>query len=98
MNECQLRVYRIADGRLDDFVTAWRDGVKPLRERFGFAIDGAWTAPATSEFVWLLRYDGPGSFSDADAAYYASPERTRLDPDPARYIVSAAERMVRRIG
>lgn len=95
MSEHQLRVYRIVDGRLDDFVAAWRGGVKPLRERFGFAIEGAWTAPESNEFVWLLRYEGPDSFSDADAAYYASPERTDIQPDPAQFIESASEQMIR---
>lgn len=95
MNESQLRVYRIVDGRLDDFVAAWREGVKPLRERLGFVIDGAWTVPESSEFIWLLRYEGPGSFSDADAAYYSSPERADMQPDPAQFIESATEQMIR---
>lgn len=95
MSEYQLRIYAIADGHLADFVAAWLEGVKPLRERRGFVIDGAWTAPDTNEFVWVLRYDGPGSFEEADAAYYASTERDAVDPDPAQYIVSADERMIR---
>ena len=42
MSERQLRVYKIADGHLDDFATEWRAQVLPLRERFGFRIQ-AWT-------------------------------------------------------
>jgi hypothetical protein len=48
---------------------------------------GAWAVEETDEFVWVIAYDGPGTFEEADAAYYASPERVALDPDPARHLV-----------
>jgi NIPSNAP len=79
----QLRMYRAHDGRLDEFVEAWRTHVKPLRERFGFHVQGAWTIPDEQRFVWILGYEGPGTFAERDTAYYASPERAALDPDPA---------------
>jgi hypothetical protein len=53
VREFQLREYEIADGHLDEFVDAWRRGVKPLRERFGFTVE-AWLVRAESRFVWLL--------------------------------------------
>jgi hypothetical protein len=98
VSEFQLRVYRIVEGRLDDFVAAWLQGVKPLRERHGFVIEHAFTAEANNEFVWILRYDGPGAFVDADRAYYDSPRRADMDPDPAQYIVATEERMIRPVG
>ena len=82
----QLRDYGIAAGHLDDFVAAWTRGVLPLRRAAGFEIR-AWTVADESRFVWLLRYDGPGTFEAADAAYYDTPERAALDPDPAQWIV-----------
>ncbi len=84
----QLRIYRIQPGRLNDFVTAWRDGVLPLRRKFGFEVE-AWTVPEDDIFVWLVAYRGAGSFAEADAAYYASPERAALIPDPAHWIVDS---------
>ena len=89
--EKQVRIYGIAEGHLDDFVAAWTAGVKPLRERLGFRHVGAWSIEATSEFVWVLGYDGPGDFATADAAYYASDERHAIDPDPAQWIESVRE-------
>lgn len=86
MTEWQLRDYRIADGHLQDFVAAWTAGVLPLRQRAGFRIE-AWSVPSESRFVWILVHDGPPSFAEADAAYYDSPERDALDPDPAQWIV-----------
>ena len=91
MAQFQLRDYEIADGHLDEFVAAWTSGVLPLRRAAGFDVR-AWTVPGESRFVWLLSYDGPETFQAADAAYYASPARAALDPDPAQWIV--AERTV----
>ena len=86
MTQWQLRDYRIAEGHLADFVDAWTSNVLPLRRAAGFRVQG-WTVPGESRFIWLLGYDGPNSFDAADKAYYASPERTALDPDPAQWIV-----------
>jgi hypothetical protein len=83
----QLRDYRIRDGELERWVEEWRAGVAPLRRARGFEIAGAWTIPEEGRFVWLLVHPGGwDAFAEADAAYYASPERTALDPDPARLI------------
>jgi hypothetical protein len=83
----QLRVYRIEAGHLEDFASAWKRGVEPLRRRFGFSSQ-AWTVPGDDVFVWLLAYDGDGTFESADAAYYASSERRAMRPDPARWIAA----------
>jgi hypothetical protein len=83
----QLRDYRIRAGELDRFIQEWRIGVAPLRRARGFEIPSAWTIPGEDRFVWLLVHPGGwDAFAKADAAYYASPERTALDPDPARLI------------
>jgi heme-degrading monooxygenase HmoA len=84
----QLRRYRIHQGRVDQFATEWRDGVAPLRRTHGFRVHG-WLVEDRDEFVWLLEHDTRESFAEADAAYYASAERQRLQPDPARLIDEA---------
>lgn len=90
----QLRRYRIKMGRLDQFVTEWRAGVLPLRERFGFSILSAWTIPDRSEFVWILEHP---DFASADQAYYESGDRRGLDPDPAVHIEEAIEAEAERV-
>jgi hypothetical protein len=85
MAEWQLRDYTIQDGHFDDFLAAWTAGVLPLRRRFGFEIQ-AWSVPEDSRFVWVVRYDGPGTYEEADRAYYASPERAAVDPNPAQWV------------
>jgi hypothetical protein len=83
----QLRDYRIADGSLHRFIDEWRDGIAPLRREMGFTIDRAWTVDVASRFVWLLTHPGDwDAFEAADRAYYDSPQRANLDPNPARLI------------
>jgi hypothetical protein len=83
----QLRDYRIRAGELDRFVALWRERIAPLRRACGFDIAGAWTVPDESRFIWILRHSGGWTaFEAAEAAYFASPERASMSPDPARLI------------
>lgn len=93
--ELVLRIYTIEPGELDDWIAEWREQVLPLRRRLGFEVLGAWVSEQESTFTWLLGYDGPGGIEAANAAYYDSPERAALDPDPARHIAEARQLPVR---
>ena len=90
----QLRIYDIQDGALEEFVALWRGQVAPLRQRFGFEIVGAWAVEDTNQFVWIVGHD---DFSAADKAYYDSPERAALNPDPRDLIVKADTRFMRAV-
>ena len=94
--EWQLRIYTINDGALQDWLEEWRAHVAPLRRRLGFRVVGPWVDDNT--FVWLLGYDGEDGFAAADARYYVSPERTSIEPDPARHIAKAEQRALRDVG
>ena len=76
----QLRMYRVKDGEFDTFTREWHESIAPLRRALGFEVVGPWLAD-DGQFVWLIAHD---ELAAADAAYYASPERAALDPDPAR--------------
>ncbi|HYM40498.1 MAG TPA: NIPSNAP family protein [Thermoplasmata archaeon] len=93
----QLRMYKVKAGALEAFVREWRAGVVPLRRKFGFKVEGAWALPERNEFVWILAYDGPEGFEARDAAYYASPERKALTPDPARHLTQIDTRLMRSV-
>ncbi|HEV7133195.1 MAG TPA: NIPSNAP family protein [Gaiellaceae bacterium] len=81
----QLRMYQAKEGALDAFVAEWREHVLPLRRAKGFEVVGPWLAE-DGRFVWLV---GAEDLDAQDAAYYASPERAAVSPDPARHIESA---------
>ena len=85
----QLREYRVEAGRLDDFVREWRELVLPLRRELGFNVLGPWVERETDHFVWIIGYDG--DIRAANDAYYSSPERAAMDPDPARLIAEIRE-------
>ena len=93
----QLRDYAIAEGHLDDFVAAWLNGVVPLRRQFGFTVEAAWTIPDESRFIWVISYDGDGTFDERNAEYYASADRKAVNPDPAQWIAAAKEWTIERI-
>ena len=83
----ELRDYRIVEGGLDQWVEEWRSHIAPLRRELGFTIERAWKVGEDSRFVWLLSYPGEWeAFEAADHAYYDSPQRTSLEPNPARLI------------
>lgn len=82
----QLRIYTINRGALQPFAEEWKQTIKPLREKIGFAIPAAWAVPATNQFIWLLQYDGSQSWATLDKAFLDHPERRAMDPDPARHI------------
>ncbi len=87
--ERRLRDFVIASDRLSEFVELWDSAVRPLREHFGFIIEGAWRVPAENRFLWIIGFNG--DFVAADRDYYDSPERAALNPDPADLIVDATE-------
>ncbi|GMR14250.1 MAG: hypothetical protein BMS9Abin29_2494 [Gemmatimonadota bacterium] len=84
--------YEITSGAMTEFVSEWRTQVVPLRIQAGFDIVGAWSNAATNRFVWIVVHEG--DFEEADEAYYASPDRRGLSPDPARFIEEARSEFV----
>ena len=82
----ELRSYRVKRGEMDVWLREWRERVYPLRLEHGFRIVGAWVNRDESRFVWIIGHD---DLERADRAYYASPQRARIDPDPARHLEDA---------
>lgn len=81
----QLRIYTTKPGELARFVEEWRAQVVPLRRRFGFEVVTAWASEEDDTFVWVVGYDGD-DWKAAERAYYESPERRGMEPDPARLL------------
>ena len=97
MKTTQLRDYAIKPGQLDRFAELWRTQVRPLREKQGFVVEGAWKVPSEEHFVWVVSYDGPNGWDAANKAYYDSPERKTMDPDPASLILSQRTAFIDRV-
>jgi NIPSNAP protein len=89
----QLRMYTVKPGEMDEFTREWGEAILPLRLQSGFRVIGPWVIDDTNQFVWFLEHDG--DFEVADARYYASPERKRLNPDPARHLAKTEHWMLR---
>lgn len=87
----RLRIYEVKQGEMSAWVEEWSRLIRPLREKHGFRVLGAWASEESNTFVWLLAYDGPDDYETADAAYYTSPERAAIDPDPARHLAATRQ-------
>jgi len=77
-----------------EWIEGWRKGVVPLRRKHGYEVEAAWVIREENRFLWVLSYDGPEDWASKNAAYYASPERKELKPDPARLIEKTEEWML----
>lgn len=90
----QIREYTIKPGEMAEWLDEWRTRIVPLRVRHGFQVLGAWTVDGTDQFIWIISYDGPKTWQEADADYYGSPERKALEPDPARHLAQTGARLM----
>jgi hypothetical protein len=90
-------MYSVKPGAMDEWCREWRDLIRPLRERHGFKVSGGWVIDETSQFVWMLEYDGPEEWQAVDARYYGSPERKAMAPDPARNLEKTEHWFVREV-
>ncbi|MEW5528968.1 NIPSNAP family protein [Streptomyces virginiae] len=90
----QLRTYTVRDGLLDEWVDRWTREIVPLRLAMGFEIGGAWVDRDRNQFLWFISYEGPESFADRNAAYWASPAREAMNLDPDDYLLRTEERTV----
>lgn len=89
-----LRTYTVREGKLEEWAQKWRDLLVPLRVEFGFEIHGAWMDGERNQFVWVISYDGPETFEERDAQFWASPEAQALGLDPLQYLVKTDVRDV----
>jgi hypothetical protein len=90
-------MYQLHPGVFGDFYAYWKDNIVPAREANGFTILSAWRDVEANGFIWVVRWNGEGSFEDADAAYYDSPERSKLPKAFGQYIASSEVRMIETI-
>lgn len=92
--EYQLRNYTVRSGEIEEWVEEWRTRVYPLRLKKGFKVLGAWTIMSENRFVWIIGWDGPGTFEKANKEYYDSAERKAIKPDPSRHLAATETHML----
>lgn len=90
----QLRIYKIEEGKFDEFLRLWLAGVFTTRQAKGWDVQ-AWAVREKGELVWILSRDCTlEEWEEMEKEYYSSPERKSLSPDPAQYIVAGEERWI----
>ena len=78
-------MYTVKPGAMEAWLAEWRAHVLPLRLKLGFAVPAAWVVEDQDRFVWVLEYAGD-DYEAANEAYYASPERRAIVPEPTRHL------------
>jgi hypothetical protein len=94
--EYQLRMYDVAPGRMDDFLAIFPEVVE-ARRAVGFDIVGAWMIPEEDKFVWIVSTDAPGGIEERSRAYYESPLRRAIDPEPASLLDVIDTKIIRAV-
>lgn len=91
----QLRRYTLVSDEVDAFVSWWK-GLIAIREQYSFRVLFAYLDRDAEQFTWAVAHDG--DFDTAEAAYYASPERTRLSEGQPQRVLEAHVAKVEVIG
>ena len=52
----QIRIYTINKGEMDNFLKHFKEDIKPLHEKIGVPIVGAWVNRPQNEFIWVRTY------------------------------------------
>jgi hypothetical protein len=83
--EYQLRQYVVEPGKMDDLVAIF-PAVVEARQTAGFRVIGVWTVPEENRFIWIVATDHPEGIEGATQAYYTSPERAAITPEPSELL------------
>jgi hypothetical protein len=95
--EHQLRIYRLRDGAVDDFLALWHEHVVPARRALGFDVVDAWLDRDARVFAWVAGHPAPDGIEAAERAYFASAEKAAIPRSPADFFESSEVRVVRRV-
>jgi len=94
--EYQLRMYEVAEGKMSEFLAIF-PAVVEARRSVGFDVVGVWAIPEENKFVWIVSTDEPGGIGALTDAYYASPLRAAIDPEPASFLDKIETRLMQAV-
>jgi hypothetical protein len=93
----QLRIYRLREGAVDEFLSLWREHVVPARRALGFEVVDAWLDRESRVFAWIAGHPAPDGIDAAERAYFASDAKAAIPRRPADFFESSEVRTVERV-
>jgi hypothetical protein len=88
----QLRIYKIEEGKFDEFLRLWLAGIPRMRQANGWKVQ-AWAVREKRELVWILSRECTlVEWEEKEKEYHTSPERLSLSPDPGQFLVGREHR------
>jgi hypothetical protein len=91
----QIRQYDIHPGKMPEWVTLFERHLRPIHDRLGIPIIGAWEPVSGNTFIWIRSFDNEAAIATQEAAYFASPERQALGSQPQALILATRIELMR---
>jgi Asp/Glu/hydantoin racemase len=92
----QLRIYRIREGLMADWLPFFHKTIVPLHHLVGVQVPAAWVnVEDPDEFVWIREFDSVESVTHQENEFFSTAARVALGDVRGRYVESAQIRMLR---
>ena len=74
----QIRIYTINKGEMNNFLKHFQEDIKPLHEKIGIPIVGAWVNRPQNEFIWVRTYRDKAEMEAKTKEFQAAVAATRI--------------------
>lgn len=93
----QLRIYTINRGMMDSWLKLFNEHIRPIHQKLGIPVEGAWINADRTEFIWVRSFDNTEAIPAKEAEYFASPERQALGDRPKDHIAKMEVRVIEEV-
>lgn len=93
----QLRIYRIKDGQMENWLKFFNEKAVPLHRKFGIPAYAGWVDESASEFIWVRDFPEGEPIAAVERRYVTWDERQKtLGGESKQYIDSMQVRVIER--
>jgi hypothetical protein len=71
---CQLRVYTINGGMMEQWIKFHTQTAAPIQEKHGIRVEGSWVNEDQNQYIWIRSFDDAQDLEAKSATFAESPE------------------------